>query len=164
MEEQEWAARFGRDLDRIFARAELTSSEPLPAEYRESLDLARLLARADFSTENQKDSLLRQLLGDHAAAREQLLRGTGATLPLFEPRRLAAIEGLFLLVAFFFTMMVWTEGRVTFFQAVRIAESLPDWVAIPLTPTPSPQVTSSVHATGDHYLHPTEEGDSPCRQ
>ncbi|MCL6612785.1 MAG: hypothetical protein K6T66_14710 [Peptococcaceae bacterium] len=71
MNEQKWAERFCRDVDRIMqGKGEGPEpTGPLPEEYRKAVDLARVLAEADFSSECGAMQELRRRLLDMFAAR-----------------------------------------------------------------------------------------------
>lgn len=70
MTERDWADRFACDVDSLFNEAGPTDSEPLPTEYRQTLELARVLATTDFSTESQVQAVLRRRLLNLDNARE----------------------------------------------------------------------------------------------
>lgn len=57
-------------MDSLWSEAGRTDSEPLPTEYRQALDLARILATTDFSAESRVRHALRRRLLNQIGARE----------------------------------------------------------------------------------------------
>lgn len=107
MDEQDWVDRFICDVDSLLVGARRADSGPLPAEYRQALEMARVLTAIDFSIESRVQHALRRQLIDRAEAwggeKEE------SPTPAFRPRRrwrrglLMAISGaLALLVAMVF--------------------------------------------------------------
>lgn len=72
MNERDLAERFSQDVDRLLAEAGRTDSEPLPTEYRQTLDVAHRLASTDFSRESRSRLALRHRLLSRSDARENL--------------------------------------------------------------------------------------------
>jgi hypothetical protein len=68
MDERDWADRFICDVDGLLMEAGRMDSGPLPAEYRQALEMARLLATVDFSVESRERHALRLRLIDRARA------------------------------------------------------------------------------------------------
>ena len=62
--ERDWADRFSHDVDDLLCEAGRTECEPLPAEYRQAVGMARTLATTDFSAESQTRQPLRRRLLD----------------------------------------------------------------------------------------------------
>jgi hypothetical protein len=72
MNEQDLAERFSQDVDRLLAEAGRSDAEPLPTEYRQTLDVARRLASTDFSPESRSRSTLRRRLLGQVGVRGNL--------------------------------------------------------------------------------------------
>src|SRR3990170_285772 len=72
MNERDLAERFNQDVDRLLKVAGRTDAEPLPAEYRQALDVARRLASTDFSPESRSRLALRRRLLSRMDAQENL--------------------------------------------------------------------------------------------
>jgi hypothetical protein len=72
MNEQDVAERFSQDVDRLLAEVGRTDPEPLPTEYRQTLDVAHRLASTDFSPESDSRLALRHRLLSQMDARENL--------------------------------------------------------------------------------------------
>jgi hypothetical protein len=85
MDERDWADRFTCDVDGLLMEAGRMDPEPLPAEYRQALEMARALATIDFSVESRVRHALRSRLIDRAGARGGEKKGSPA--PAFRPRR-----------------------------------------------------------------------------
>jgi hypothetical protein len=102
MNERDWANRFGRDVDNLLNGIRQTDSEPLPAEYRHALDLARTLAQTDFSPESQMRPVLRRRLLNQVGAREGQHPRKEYTMhtlrTFFWPRRFAMLAAIVLTI------------------------------------------------------------------
>jgi hypothetical protein len=103
MNERDLAERFNQDVDRLLNAAGRTDAEPLPAEYRQALDVARRLASTDFSPESRSRLALRRRLLSRMDAREHLRKEkpmrTYPQLKLRRPLYLAISIALALLLA-----------------------------------------------------------------
>ena len=103
MNEQDWAERFSQDVDRLLAEAGRSDAEPLPTEYRQTLDVAHRLASTDFSRESRSRLALRHRLLSRLDARENLRKEkpmkTYPQLRLRRPLLVAIGVALVLLVA-----------------------------------------------------------------
>lgn len=62
MTEREIAERFSNDSDELLSQHELSDHEGLPADYAANLEIARALAKRDFSASSQQRLRLRQEL------------------------------------------------------------------------------------------------------
>ncbi|MEA3440009.1 MAG: DUF4367 domain-containing protein [Chloroflexota bacterium] len=63
MKENDLAERFSHDVDNLLEEKERDDTPPMSVEYRQNLDLARILVMADFSDESsERESLRRRLL------------------------------------------------------------------------------------------------------
>jgi hypothetical protein len=103
MNERDWADRFSRDVDSLLNGAERTDKETLPDEYRQTLDLARILATTDFSAESRVRQALRRRLLNQIGTREGWQRRKEYAMRTFFWRRhpiviLAAVVVVALLV------------------------------------------------------------------
>jgi hypothetical protein len=70
MNERDLADRFNQDVDRLLNESGRADSEPVPTEYRRTLDVARRLAATDFSPESHVRLPLRRRLLSRVDARE----------------------------------------------------------------------------------------------
>ena len=113
MNEQDWADRFSRDVDSLLDGARRTNSEPTPTEYRQTLDLARTLATADFSAESQVRQTLRRRLLNQVGAREGWQRRKEITMrTFFRQRHPAVILAAVVLAAILVIALAW-PGTLT---------------------------------------------------
>ncbi|MEK7784707.1 MAG: hypothetical protein AAB658_04655, partial [Chloroflexota bacterium] len=70
MNERDLADQFNKDVDHLLADSGQTDSAPLPADYAQTLDLARKLIAVDFSAESQRRQTLRRKLLAQVGARQ----------------------------------------------------------------------------------------------
>lgn len=75
MNEQDWADRFSQDVDSFLCESGRGGDEPRPSDYRQTLDLARLLATADFSDESAGRAALRRRLLNRVGRQMAMRRG-----------------------------------------------------------------------------------------
>ena len=96
MDEQYWADRFSYQVDEMLREAGSLTPAPLPPGYEEELDMARLLAKADFSGQSRvRGRLLLQLLDGNESKR----RGGILALVRQGRARPAIIAGILALAA-----------------------------------------------------------------
>jgi hypothetical protein len=105
--EQDWADRFSYQVDNFLNDAGRTDAKPLPAEYRQALDLARTLAAADFSAESRVRLDLRRRLLDQFDGLEGQQRRRGYALRRFWQHHPVMTLGVVILVAFLVATLVW---------------------------------------------------------
>jgi len=117
MSERDWAERFSRDIDGLLYEAGKIEREPLTAEYRGTLDLARTMAVTDFSTDSQiRWSLRRQLLTQAEVGVPWRQRAHLALSTLLEPRRRVVAV---VLVGLLLATLVWPGASTTVAQSIR---------------------------------------------
>lgn len=135
MNERAWADCFSRDVDSLLSEAGRTDSEPLPTEYRQALDLARILATTDFSAESRvRQALRRRLLNRVGEREERQRRNAYPVRPFFRGRRstviLTAVLAVFLLSALILpvyppTRTLAQETWQTVLRTVQLSRTLP---------------------------------------
>jgi hypothetical protein len=117
MDEQDWANRFSHDVDGLLSKSKRVDFEPLTEDYRETFDVARILAKTDFSHESQERRAVRRQLLDSFDA-PAVLMSRGKQTKKIRRRLLVSIAGaLALLLA-----MIITFGPVV--AAQRISNGL----------------------------------------
>ncbi len=117
--ERDWADRFTRDVDGLLNEAGRTDSEPLPAEYRQALDLARMLATTDLSAESQVRHTLRRRLLNQVGAREGWqLRKEYVMRTFFRQRRAAVILAYVVLAGLLVVTLAWPGTLATAAQSI----------------------------------------------
>lgn len=108
MNEQDWADRFSRDVDGLLNEAGRMDSEPTPTEYHQALDLARILATTDFSTESQVRQVLRRRLLNQIGAREGWQRRKEYVMrTFFRQRRTTVILASAILAGLLVVTLAW---------------------------------------------------------
>ena len=119
-DEQDWADRFGRDVDGLLNQVGQTDPKPLPTEYRQALDLARTLATVDFSDESQVRHTLRRRLLNQIGAREGWqLRKEYIMRTFFRQRRAAVILASVVLVGLLVVTLAWPGALTAAAQAIE---------------------------------------------
>jgi len=94
--------------------------EPLSAEYRQAVGMARTLATTDFSAESQTRQALRRWLLDQVDARQgRHQKAMRALMSLFEPSRPAVKAVAMILMGFFVMTMAWPGASATLAQSIR---------------------------------------------
>ena len=130
MNEQDWADRFSREVDSLLNEAGRTDSEPIPTEYRQALDLARILTTADFSVESRVRQALRRRLLNRICVREGWQRRKEHVMhTFFRKRHPAVILTAVVLVAFLVVTLAWpgaltaaAQGIEAFVQSLWLGE------------------------------------------
>jgi len=118
-DEQDWADRFSRDVDSLLNGAGRADSEPPPTEYRQALDMARILATTDLSDESQVRHTLRRRLLNQIGTREGWqLRKEYVMRTFFRQRRAAVILASATLAAFLVITLAWPGGLTTAAQGI----------------------------------------------
>jgi len=125
MENGEWnewdlADRFTRDVDGLLNDAGRTDSEPLPTEYHQALNLARMLATTDLSDESQVRQALRRRLLNQIGTREGWqLRKEYVMRTFFRQRRTAVILAFAVLAALLVVTLAWPGVLTAAAQAIQ---------------------------------------------
>lgn len=130
MNEQDWADRFSREVDSLLNEAGRTDSEPIPTEYRQALDLARILATTDFSAESRVRYTLRRRLLNQIGTREGWQRRKEYVMhTFFRQRHPAVILTTVILAAFLVVALAWpgaltaaAQGIEAFVQSLWLGE------------------------------------------
>jgi hypothetical protein len=130
MNEQDWADRFSREVDSLLNEAGRTDSEPIPTEYRQALDLARILTTADFSVESRVRQALRRRLLNRIGVREGWQRRKEYVMhTFFRQRYPAVILTAVVLAAFLVVTLAWpgaltaaAQGIEAFVQSLWLGE------------------------------------------
>jgi len=94
--------------------------EPLSAEYRQVVGMARTLATTDFSAESQMRQPLRRRLLDQVDTRQGWQqKAVHALTSLFEPSRPAVKAAAMILMGFFVMTVAWPGASATLAQSIR---------------------------------------------
>lgn len=118
-DERDWADRFTRDVDGLLNEAGRTDSEPLPAEYRQALDLARMLVTTDLSAESRVRHTLRRRLLNQIGTREGWqLRKEYVMRTFFRQRRAAVILASAVLAGLLVVTLAWPGGLTAAAQGI----------------------------------------------
>ncbi len=168
MNERGLAERFNQDLDRLLNEAGRTDPEPLPAEYREALDVARRLASTDFSPESRSRLALRRRLLSQMDARENLRKEKPMrTYPQFKLRRLLLVA-ISLALAVLVVTLAWpgaltaaAQSLQTFLQTLVLGEhTTVHQVSPEMAPAAqTPPATPIVEWRGDIWIIRTAIGN-----
>ena len=118
--ERDWADRFSHDVDDLLCEAGKMECEPLSAEYRQVVGIARTLATTDFSVESQMKQPLRRRLLDQVDTRQGWQQKAARALSaLFEPSRPAVKAAAMILMGFFVMTVAWPGASATLAQSIR---------------------------------------------
>lgn len=132
MSEQDWADRFSHDVDSLLSEAGWPDDEPVPAAYRQALDLARVLAATDFSDESQGRAALRRRLLNQVGRREDKLHW----LPR---RRPVLIASMLIVAALFLIAAAWPGVLVHFVKSLYLGPYTSLYQVAPDSTTARPQ-------------------------
>jgi len=168
MNERDLAERFNQDVDRLLNAAGRTDAEPLPAEYREALDVARRLASTDFSPESRSRLALRRRLLSQMDARENLRKEKPMrTYPQLKLRRLLLVA-ISLALAVLVVTLAWpgaltaaAQSLQTFLQTLVLGEhTTVHQVSPEMAPAAqTPPATPIVEWRGDIWIIRTAIGN-----
>jgi len=148
--ERHWADRFCRDVDDLLCKAGRMECEPLSAEYRQVVGIARTLATTDFSVESQVRQPLRRRLFDQVDVprgwQQKAVRGLRS---LFEPSRLTVKAAAMILMGFIVMSVAWPGASSTLAQSIRASVQqlvLGQHTTVTQTACPDEQATVAIGA------------------
>jgi hypothetical protein len=134
MNEQDWADRFSHDVDSLLSKAGRSDDVPMPAAYRQALDLARVLATTDFSDESRHRAALRRPLLNRVGRREDKPRHRERTRP-------ALVVSMLTLAVLFLIAAAWPGGLARFVQSLRLGPHTSAYQVAPGSATDHAQVS-----------------------
>jgi hypothetical protein len=171
MNEQDLADRFSRDVDNLLSETGRAEVEPATAEYRRTLDLARSLARSDFSAESEVREALRRRLLNQVGARGGRQPGKEVVMRRSYWKRRWALSLLAVSLATLLVVVVaWpealaaaAEGIADLVQSIRLGPHTsahqidPEWAAA--HPQNPPPATPELRYDGDTWIIRTSIGN-----
>ena len=120
MDDPEWADRFIHDVDTFVDEAGRKESAPMPAHYRQAVDLARVLATTDFSVESRtRQSLRRRLLNQLDGQREWERRPSRPPHRLLPQRHAALGAATAVLASLLILTLMWPRPFTVMIRGVE---------------------------------------------
>jgi hypothetical protein len=172
MNEREWADRFTHEVNGLLDEARRTDSEPMLAEYRQALELARTLVTLDLSDESRvRTTLRRQLLNRVGKQEERQPHRENSRCAFWQRRPLLSLLAVSL-VAFLMVALTWPGalaaaaqgienwvhslkvGQNTSIHQVNPTQANPDQASSPRLPA-----TPIVEQRGDLWIIRTAAGN-----
>ena len=122
MKEEYWAEQFSAEVDGLVHETSQIPPALAPADYRDALQLAGVLAALDFSIESRQRAILRRRLVDEARRRQEARMTTLKLRRRLALTTVGAALALTLMLALFYPGGIAAAARtlVTFIQSISL--------------------------------------------